>query len=70
MSKRTHCEESLRRLWLDRPLDQRTPADVAVFHAMIQQRHYALLEGITSKRGDDSLEQLTDVLRWHTHPPP
>ncbi len=49
--------QTLRRLWLERPIDRRTERDLVLFHEWVAENLPTLL-----KRGGDSYEQLRDDL--------
>ena len=48
--------QTLRRLWMERPADQRTDRDLVMFHEFVAENFPALLKGV----GRNTLDQLRD----------
>jgi hypothetical protein len=53
--------QTLRRLWMERPLDQRTARDLIVFHEFVSENFPALLKGVRRNTLDQLREDIGEL---------
>ena len=57
--------KTIRRLWMERPSDQRTEKDLVIFHEFIAENFPALLKGIHRNTLDQLREDIGELRETH-----